>query len=144
MIENEHITPLDLTPDRPQVRKQPTLLKIGFTFALLGLSTPFLVFLVARLGLRLPCCGEGGNPGDGIGWMLVMLGGIAWWTVVELTSVIFTALGLLLKEKGQVKIFAVAASGLSLILIVSVYVGALMLVRHVSNETKRYESSRNI
>jgi hypothetical protein len=144
MIEKEYITPFDSTADKARTGRKSPLSKIGFVFALLGLATPFLVFLVARLGLRLPCCGEGGNPGDGIGWMLVMIGGIAWWTVVELISVTFTALGLFMKEKGQVKIFAVAASGLSLILIVSVYVGALMLVRHVSNETKRYESSRNI
>ena len=144
MIEKQYIASPDLTPDEPQVLKKPILFKIGFVFALLGLATPFLVFLGARLLMGLPCCGEESNPADGLGWMLVMIGGIAWWTLVELISVIFTALGLIQKEKGRVKIFALASTVLSLLLIISVYVGAAVLVNHISNETKRYESSGNI
>ena len=144
MIEKEYITSLDYTPDETKVLKNPILFKIGFIFALLGLATPLLVFIAARTVLKLPCCGEDSNPADGIGWMLVMIGGIAWWTIVELISVIFTVSGLIRKEIGQIKIAAIAASALSLILIVSVYVGAFALVRHIQNETERYQSTRKI
>ena len=132
MIEKEYITPLDLTPDEPQVLKKPILFKIGFIFALLGLATPFLVFLAARFWLGLPCCGEDSNPADGIGWMLVMMGGIAWWTITEIISFVFTISGFARKETGRIKLFAIVASGLSMLLIVLIYAAAIALVTYSS------------
>ena len=128
MIEKEQIMPLSLTPDEAGISRKPILFKIGFISALLGLSTPFLIFLVARLGFKLPCCGEGGTPGDGLMWMFLMIGGMAWWTVMEIVNLAFMSLGLAKKETGRIKPYAVTASALSLLLIVLIYAAAIALV----------------
>ena len=132
------------TSDETKIVKNPISFKIGLIFALLGLATPFLVFLVARIVFRMPCCGEESNPADGLGWMLVMIGGIIWWTFAGIISFISALAGIVRKETGRIKIFTIAASALSLILIVSVYAGAFALVRHVQNETKRYEATKKL
>ncbi len=144
MIEKEYITSPEDMPDKTETLKKPIFLKIGFTFALLGLATPFLVYLAIYVIIPTPRPGEDHTPGDGLGMMVLAIFGIIWWTFTEFVSVIITIIGLARKETGRIKIFAVASSVLSLLLIVSVYIGTALFVKHVSDETKRYESSRNI
>ena len=144
MIEKEQITPSEYVPDEAPPQKRPISFKISFIFALLGLATPFLVYLAIYLIIPTPRNGEDHTPGDGLGIMLLGIFGIIWWTFAETISLFSTLVGFARKETGRIKIFAVAASALSLILIVSVYVGGFALVRHIQNETKRYEATRNL
>jgi hypothetical protein len=144
MIEKEQIMWSEDVPDEPPLGKRPVSFKISFIFALLGLATPFLVYLAIYLIIPTPRNGEDHTPGDGLGMMLLGIFGIIWWTFAETISLFSTLVGFARKETGRIKIFAIAASALSLILIVSVYIGAFALVRHVQNETKRYEATRNL
>jgi hypothetical protein len=144
MIEREQIMPLEYMPNDAPPAKHPVSFKISFIFALLGLATPFLVYLAICLIIPTPRNGEDHTPGDGLGMMVLGIFGIIWWTFVEIVSLFTTLVGFARKETGRIKVFAVAASALSLILIVTVYISMFALVRHVENETKRYESTRNL
>ena len=144
MIEKEHFMPSEYMPDETKPRVRPISFKISFIFALLGLATPFLVYLAIYLIIPTPRNGEDHTPGDGLGMMLLAIVGIIWWTFTEMISLASTLVGFVRKETGHIKIFAVAASALSLILIVSVYIGAFALVEYEKRQTERYQSTRNI
>jgi hypothetical protein len=144
MTEKEHIMSLNYTPDEAKPAVRPISLNIGLIFALLGLVTPLLVYLSIYLIIPTPRPGEDHTPGDGLGMMLLMIFGIIWWTIVEIISLASTLVGLARKETGRIKVAAMVSTALSLVLIVSVYVGAFAFVQYVSNETKRYESSKNL
>lgn len=144
MIEKNYITPLEYAPVEAKNEKNPIFLKIGLAFSWMGIATPFLVYLAIYVIIPTPRPGDDHTPGDGIGMMLLAIVGIMWWTFAEFVSAVITIIGLARKETGRIRIFAVASSVLSLVLIVSVYIGTSLFVKHVSDETKRYESSRNL
>jgi hypothetical protein len=144
MIEKEHIMPSEYMPDEMKLKVRPVSFKISFIFALLGLGTPFLVYLAIYLIIPTPPNGEDHTPGDGLGMMLLAIVGIIWWTFTEMISLASTLVGFVRKETGRIKVFAVAASALSLVLIVSVYIGAFALVEYEKRQTERYQSTRNI
>jgi hypothetical protein len=142
MIEKEHFMPSEYMPDETKSKVRPISFKISFIFALLGLATPFLLYLAIYLIIPTPRNGEDHTPGDGLGMMLLAIFGIIWWTLTEMISLASTLIGFVRKEMGRVKIFAVAASALSLVLIVSVYVGAFAFVGYVKQKTERDQSTR--
>jgi hypothetical protein len=144
MIEKENDLSLNDAADEPQPAKRPVSLGIGLTFAVLGLLTPLLVYAAVWFIIPHPPEGQRGTPGDGLGIMLIAIIGIIWWTNSEIISLISVVVGIVRKESGRIKIFAIATSALSLILIVLVYAGAYMFVKHVENETKRYEATRKL
>lgn len=123
----DFMTPVD-SPANSSNLKKTTLSKISLVFALLGLVTPIFVIGFARLIMGLPCCGEEHNPADGIGWLLVMSAGIAWWTLVEILSLLFLVIGAALQESGRPRTFAKVSSFLSLVLISLIYILAYWLV----------------
>jgi len=142
MIEKEQITPSQYVPDKAPPQKRPISFKISFIFALFGLATPFLVYLAIYLIIPTPRNGEDHTPGDGLGMMLLGIIGIIWWTFAEMISLFSTLVGFARKETGRIKIFAIAASALSLILIVSVYIGAFALVEYEKRKVERDQSTR--
>jgi hypothetical protein len=144
MIEKEYIATAENLPDETKPKASPVSFNIGFIFALLGLVTPFLVYLAILVIIPTPPNGEDHTPGDGIGMMLLAMLGIAWWTFAATLSSALTLVGVVRKETGRIKIFAIAASALSLILIVSVYVGAYALVEYERQQTERYELNQNL
>lgn len=132
MIEKNASAPLDYTPDEVRSAKKPIFFLIGFIFSVLGLATPFLVFLIARTVYKLPCCGEGGAPGDGLGWMLLMIYGIVWWTLTILPGFVLTISGLARKERGWMKVPAIAAAVLSIVSLGLIYAATAALMMHNS------------
>ena len=144
MIEKEYIAMADNLPDETKPKISPALFIVGFIFALLGIATPFLVYLAILVIIPAPPNGEDHTPGDGIGMMLLAILGILWWTFAATISCASTLVGFIRKETGRIKIFAIAASALSLILIVSVYVGAYAFVEYEKEQTKRYQSNQNL
>jgi hypothetical protein len=144
MIEKEYIAMADNLPDETKTKISPVSFKIGFIFALLGLVTPFLVYLAILLIIQTPREGDDHTPGDGLLMMLLGIFGIIWWTFAATVSSALTLVGFIRKETGRMKIFAIAASALSLILIVSVYVGAYAFVEYERQRTERYESNQNL
>jgi hypothetical protein len=144
MIEKEYIAKPDNLPDETKPKISPVSFRVGFIFALLGLVTPFLVYLAILLIIQTPRSGDDHTPGDGLLMMLLAIFGISWWTFAATVSSALTLVGFIRKETGRIKIFAIAASALSLILIVSVYVGAYAFVEYEKEQTKRYESNQNL
>jgi hypothetical protein len=144
MIEKEYIAMPDNLSDETKPKISPVSFNIGFISALLGLITPLLVYLAILVIIPTPPNGEDHTPGDGIGMMLLAILGIAWWTFVAAISFASTLIGFIRKETGRIKIFAIATSALSLVLIVSVYVGAYAFVEYEREQTKRYQSNQNL
>ena len=144
MIEKEYIATADNLPDETKPKINPVSFNVGFIFALLGLVTPFLVYLAIIMIIQTPPNGEDHTPGDGLLMMLLAILGIAWWTFVAMVSSASTLIGFIRKETGRIKIFAIAASALSLILIVSVYVGMYKLSEYETQQTERYRPSQNL
>lgn len=129
-IEETDFAPLVDAPDKPESSKKPIFFLIGLIFSLLGILTPLAVFIAARLTIPRPCCGEDGTPGDGLALMLLMIYGIVWWTLAEFFSLAFTISGFARKESGRMKITAVAAAILSIVLLGLVYLAAIVLVMY--------------
>jgi len=144
MIEKEYIAMADNLPNETKPKISPVSFIVSSVFALLGLVTPFLVYLAILVIIPTPPNGEDHTPGDGIGMMLLAMLGIAWWTFMATLSSASTLVGFIRKETGRIKIFAIAASALSLILIVSVYVGAYTLFEYERQQTERYQSNQNL
>ena len=128
MTGETETAPLDSAPDRLRAARKPIFFRIGFIFSLLGLAAPLAVWLIARMIYKLPCCGEGGTPGDGLGWMLLMIYAIAWWTLTAFFSCGLTLAGLARKERGRMKVPALAAAALSLVSLGLIYAAAIALV----------------
>jgi len=144
MIEKEYIAVPDNLPDETKPKIRPVSFNIGFIFALLGLVTPLMVYLAILVIIPTPRNGEDHTPGDGLGMMLLAICGIIWWTFAATLSIASTLVGFIRKERGRIKIFAIATSALSLILIVFVYVGAYALVEYERQQTERYQSNQNL
>lgn len=147
MIEKQYNAAADNLPDKTKPSVRPVSFNISFIFALLGLVTPFLVYLAILVIIPTPNKGEDHTPGDGLGMMLLAILGIAWWTFAAAISSASTLVGFIRKETGRIKIFAIAASALSVILIVSVYVGAYALFeyeREKAEPPQSYQLNRNL
>ena len=134
----------DNLPDETKPKISPVSFKIGFIFALLGLVTPFLVYLAILVIIPTPRDGDDHTPGDGLLMMVLAIFGIIWWTFVAMISFASTLVGIIRKETGRIKIFAIAASALSLILIIFVYVGVYSFAEYERKETERYQSNHNL
>ena len=144
MIEKEYIAVPENLPDETKPKIRPVSFNIGFIFALLGIITPLLVYLAIVVIIPTPPNGEDHTPGDGIGMMLLAILGIAWWTFMATISSASMLVGFIRKETGRIKIFAIASSALSLILIISVYVGVYQFVEYERQQTERYRPSQNL
>src|SRR5215204_884685 len=142
MIEKEYIAMPDNLPDETKTKISPVSFKIGFIFALLGLVTPFLVYLAILVIIPTPRSGDDHTPGDGMLMMVLAIFGIIWWTFAAAVSFASMLVGFIRKETGRIKIFAIAASALSLILVVSVYVGVYVLFEYERKQTERYQSNQ--
>jgi len=144
MIEKEQITTSAEAPEIVESPKKPGLLITGFVFSMLGLVTPFLVYLAYLVIIPTPRAGENHTPGDGLGVMLIGMFGILWWTLTALLSLVFTVSGFARGERGGIRIPAVATTVLSLILIVSVYIGAYAFYVHVTRQVERDRQVRKL
>lgn len=144
MIEKEYIATADNLPDEPKPKISPVSFIVSAIFAVLGLVTPFLVYLAILVIIPTPPNGEDHTPGDGIGMMLLAILGIIWWTLMATISFASTLVGFIRKETGRIKFFAIAASALSVILIVSVYVGAYALYEYERERAEQYQSKQNL
>lgn len=144
MIEKEYIAMPDNPAEEPKPKIRPVSFKVGFIFALLGIITPFLVYLAILVIIPTPRSGEDHTPGDGLGMMVLGMLGIAWWTFAATISSASMLVGFIRKETGRIKIFSIAASALSLILIVSVYAGVYALFEYERKQTERYQTNQNL
>ncbi|MBX7170743.1 MAG: hypothetical protein K1X72_07275 [Pyrinomonadaceae bacterium] len=111
--------------------KNPSLTRASLIFSSLGLATPVFFYICSRLIMGLPCCGETSSPADGIGWLLVTAGGIAWWTLMEILSIGFLIAGSGRGEKGEIRVFATMFSILSLCLISAIYIFVFWFIYHL-------------